>query len=161
MVALALPLAFLWMILTKQYSMEGFLLGYGVSVLFLWLTLKNTLRTNYRKLPGQMIWLGIYTLYVARDTVLSGIDVTLRVLNPKLPINPGHVRVHTLVDNEIISAMSAYAITITPGEMVVDYEGKKKDIMVVHSLNVDKTEQQAARQQRLRLHMLKKVLGYD
>jgi multisubunit Na+/H+ antiporter MnhE subunit len=71
------------------------------------------------------------------------------------------VRVDTLEDNEIISAMSAYAITITPGEMVIDYEGEKKNIMVIHSLNVDKTTQNAAGQQRIRLKMLKKVLGYD
>lgn len=161
MVVLALPLTMLWIVLTGQYSLEGFVLGYGVSLVFLWLTLNKTYTSNYRKIPGQLLWLGVYTLYVARDTVLSGIDVALRVLHPKLPINPGLVRVDTLVDNEIISAMSAYAITITPGEMVIDYEGEKRNIMVVHSLNVNETAQKATRQQYSRLKMLKKVLGYD
>lgn len=161
MVVLALPLTFLWMVLTMQYTLEGFILGYAMSLLFLWLSLKGTLKNNVRKLPSQVLWLGVYTLYVARDTVLSGIDVTLRVLNPKLPINPGLVKVNTLVDNEIISAMSAYAITITPGEMVIDYEGDNRNVMLVHSLNVDDTSKHAAQQQRTRLKMLKKVLGYD
>lgn len=161
MVVLALPLTIFWMILTKQHTFEGFVLGYAASMLFLWLSLKGTLKSNYKKFPSQLLWLCIYTLYVARDTVLSGIDVTLRVLNPKLPINPGLVEVDTLTDNEIISAMSAYAITITPGEMVIDYEGEKKNIMLVHTINVDDTSKQAAQQQRTRLEMLKKVLGYD
>ena len=67
--------------------------------------------------------------------------------------------------NELVSAMSAHGITITPGELVVDFKesnGSEGATMIVHSLNSDVSGSKRLEQdQRLRLKRIKGILGHD
>jgi multicomponent Na+:H+ antiporter subunit E len=47
-------------------------------------------------------------------------DVAKRVINPKLPINPGIVKFQTQLRSEFAQMVLANAITLTPGTVTID-----------------------------------------
>lgn len=157
----AIPLALLWMVVTSNVSLGSFLVGLIVSTAILLLTNTEHIQFDRRRLPDQLRALAIYTVTLMRDIWLSSVDVTKRVLNPKLPINPGVLKVETLDpdESEFAAAFSAHGITITPGELVVDFDGSRA--MFVHCLDVEASAANAPGAQAKRLKLLRRIAGKD
>ncbi|NWF68121.1 MAG: Na+/H+ antiporter subunit E [Chloroflexi bacterium] len=158
-ILLAVPLALTWMVVTGQPNLGGFFVGYLLSVLVLRLLKSQPVDLSARKLPGQLWALLVYSLTLTRDIWLSSIDVTRRVLARQMPLKPGIIAVPTQDANqsEAVAAFSAHGITITPGELVVDFEGKHT--MFVHCLDVDASSASAAAAQSERLRLLNRIFG--
>lgn len=157
----AVPLAVTWMLVTSHVSIDGFFVGYVLGLAILLLLGSNEARINWRKLPDQLVGLVIYLLTLFRDIWNSSMDVTRRVLHPDLPMNPGILAVETgdSTESDAIAAFSAHGITITPGELVVDFA--EKQTMFVHCLDVGASSQNAPVGQEIRLKRLRRVLGRD
>lgn len=157
---LSVPLAILWMIITANISPGSFFVGsiFGVAILLL---LGNEKRAamQWNRLPDQLIAFVVYTVTLLRDIVMCSIDVTKRVLNPNMPINPGILAVTTqdMHENDVIAAFSAHGITITPGELVLDFDGAHT--MYVHCLDIEASAQNASSAQTKRLVLLRRILG--
>jgi multicomponent Na+:H+ antiporter subunit E len=118
------------------------------------------------KIPGQLIGLVIYVIRLAIDVFLSGVDVAGRVIRPSLPIKPDVQRVNTqdATNDNLISALSAHSITITPGELVIDFEEGEhgETIMLVHTLDKDASNmEKLTRDQTKRLKLIRQILGHD
>lgn len=157
----AIPIAFVWMALSAQWSPGGFLVGYVVANVVLQLVGVNRMELQWRKLPMQFAALVVYAVRVGIDIVLCGLDGARRFIDPALPINPGIIAVSTQDESgsEALAALSAHAITITVGELVVEFEGNKT--LYVHCLDVDKSGPRLEMEQSRRLSLLRKVLGHD
>lgn len=155
---LALPLAPVWVILTGQTEPFSWLLGWllGLAVIAL---VRPKIRVNPAKVPGQAIAMLHYSVRLAVDIVMSSVDVTVRVLNPRQPLRQGVIAVKTHSDDGIIGALSAHAITITPGSLVVDFDGR--DRLYVHCLDVDSAAPRLDAEQLERLQLLERMLGHD
>jgi multicomponent Na+:H+ antiporter subunit E len=158
---LSIPLALLWMVVTSNISPGSFIVGLLVGGLILYLNNTEHIQIDRRRLPGQLRALAIYTVTLLRDIWLSSVDVTKRVLNPNLPINPGILKVETLDpdESEFTAAFSAHGITITPGELVVDFDGSKA--MFVHCLDVEASANSAPGAQMKRLKLLRRIAGKE
>ena len=65
--------------------------------------------------------------------VLANVDLAYRVLSPKLPINPGIVKVPTNLKSDFSKFILANSITLTPGTLSLDVED---DHVLVHWVNV-------------------------
>ena len=65
--------------------------------------------------------------------VLANVDMAYRILSPKLPINPGIVKVPTKLKNDLLKFILANSITLTPGTLSLDVED---DHVLVHWVNV-------------------------
>ncbi len=65
--------------------------------------------------------------------VKSNLDVALRVINPKLPINPGIVTYKTKLKSDTAKVFLANAITLTPGTLSIDVIG---DEFYIHWIDV-------------------------
>ena len=158
---LAIPFAIIWMIFTATLTAGGFLVGFvlGFAVL-LGLKLGNV-RVNFRRLPDQFIAFIIYSVTLARDIWNCSVDVAKRVLNPNMPMNPGILAVRTQDPDEsdFTAAFSAHGITITPGELVVDFDGSHT--MFVHCLDIEASAQNADAAQLKRLKLLRRIIGRD
>jgi multicomponent Na+:H+ antiporter subunit E len=156
---LAVPFAVAWMFVTSQLSLGSFVVGLVLGFAVMLLLKSSQTKLSVRQLPDQLWALLIYSVTLCRDIWLSSVDVAKRVLNPDLPMNPGILAVPTQDPNEseAISAFSAHGITITPGELVVDFEGKH--IMYVHCLDVEASSQSAHIAQTKRLKLLNRILG--
>lgn len=157
---LALPLALFWMILVGRAEIASFIIGYVLAFVVM-LLIRPRIRVHPARLPGQLVMLVIYSVVLFRDIVLSSIDVTRRVLDPRMPLKQGIIAVNTQDDAEdgLAAALSAHGITITPGELVVAFEDRHT--MYVHCLDIEDSAPRLDTDQAKRLFMLKRILGRD
>ena len=164
-IVLALPLALGWTIYTAQPTPGNFLLGYIFSVSILMAAGIRGESLRLRNTPRQLYNLVAYTIYLATEVLSAGLKVSAAILKPSLPINPGISSVNTqdAAENELISAISAHGITITPGELVVDFEETDEEgvMMIVHSLNLDSSGPNLDADQRQRLARIRGILGHE
>lgn len=75
------------------------------------------------------------------EVIKANLDVAYRVLHPRLPINPGIVKIKTNLKSEIAQTMLANSITLTPGTMTVDI---KDGDMYIHWIDVKSKEVEEA-----------------
>ncbi len=162
---LSLPLAIGWTIYTAQPTIGNFLLGYLFSLVVLVATGVRGDSFNLRNAPKQLFNLIVYIFFLAYAVLVSGLQVARLILSPSLPIDPGLSAVNTqdVTENSVVSAVSAHGITITPGELVVDFEETAEEgvLMIIHSLNITKSAQNLDSDQTIRLRRIKGILGHD
>jgi multicomponent Na+:H+ antiporter subunit E len=98
-----------------------------------------------------------YSWLVIKDMLNSAYNVAKIVLNPKLPIRPGIIAIDAGCKSELATALSAHAITLTPGEMVVAMD--ENGILYTHTLDIDRSEEHAEHVQSLRRNLLSKLVS--
>jgi multicomponent Na+:H+ antiporter subunit E len=164
---LAVLMAIAWMPLTAHVSLESFGVGLILSFAVLTLLLNGGPKSNapltWRHLPNQTAAAVVYMLTLFRDIYLSAIDVAKRIIDPAMPLNPGIIAVSTQMDSgeikeshaDTIAAISAHGITITPGELVVDFEGS--GVMYVHCLDAVASAGVADSNQSKRMALLRRI----
>jgi len=81
------------------------------------------------------LWFCYYVPMFLWECLKANIDVALRVLNPKLPINPGIVKVKTTLKSDTGLTFLANSITLTPGTFCVDIDAEK-GILYIHWIDV-------------------------
>ncbi|MEM1098262.1 MAG: Na+/H+ antiporter subunit E [Planctomycetota bacterium] len=92
------------------------------------------------------------------DVLLNGVIVAKMVAGGRRAISPGFVRVRDRHDRELASALEAHAITISPGTMVIDFEGEHvrenrggEPTFEVHCLDTRRMESEDDLTQRARV----------
>lgn len=157
----AAAMAGLWMIVTSSLSPDSFLVGFVLALAILLLIRPENTLVDRRRLPDQLAAFAIYLVTLFRDIFISSVDVARRVLSPDMPLNPGIIAVHTQDKDEsdLTAAFSAHGITITPGELVVDFDGSHT--MYVHCLDIEASAQNAVSAQAKRLALLRRITGKD
>lgn len=160
---LAIPLTIGWTIYTAQLSIGNIILGYVFSFIVLVAIGVRGETFNLTNIPQQMKSLIQYILFLSLEVLKSGLQIARIILMPSLPIDPGITVINTQdeTENPIISAISAHGITITPGELVVDFEETSDDgiLMVIHSLNIENSAPTLENDQTVRLQRIKGILG--
>lgn len=158
---LAAAMAGVWMIVTSSLSPGSFGVGFVLALAILLLIRRDSTPVDYRRLPGQAAALVTYIATLFRDIFISSVDVARRVLSPDMPLNPGIIAVHTQDKDEsdFTAAFSAHGITITPGELVVDFDGSHT--MYIHCLDVEASAKDAPAAQAKRLKLLRRIMGKD
>lgn len=156
---IAIPLALFWMGITNILTLGSFAVGYSLSISGLLLFRPELPAINWTKLPGQLFALVIYVALLYRDIILSSIDLTRRILSPNMPLKLGIIAVpiQDPEKSQIVAALSADVVTLTPGELVVELEDN--DVMYVHCLDVEDAEAHAVDVQAKRLRLLERILG--
>jgi len=158
---LSIPMGLAWMFITSQISLENFAVGYVLGFAIITVVQGLTVKEQVLALPGQVWALVIYIGKLYWDITASSIDVARRIIDPDMPLKTGIIAVP--VENgddkdDLIAAMSAHGITVTPGTLVVDFEDTT--VMYVHCLDV---EAAAPRElnggQRYRVEQFRKILG--
>ncbi len=159
---LAIPMAIIWLALTNELTLESFLLGYVVALAIFQLVSRNGPTVKINKLPLQLAAILIYVVILLFEIFISSLDIARRVLDPRLLIEPAiiPVSVQDLTKTSFIAALSIHAITVTPGEMVVDCD-EDEGIMFVHVLNASKSRQTLDADQANRLALIKRMIGQD
>lgn len=165
-------MALLWMIFAGQLSLEGFIVGFIFGFGILVLIRSNTSfdadnePMKISRIPSQIIGLIVYIVRLSIDVFLSGLDVAGKILQPRMPIDPAVQIISTQDDsnNALISALSAHSITITPGELVIDYavDEDGNTTMLVHTLDKNSsTIEKLAEEQTARIKLIRQILGKD
>lgn len=97
--------------------------------------------------PQRLAWLITYALrYFFVDEVKAHLDVMKRILHPKMPINPGIVKIPYEAASDYAMLTVANSITNTPGTVVVEVDPSEK-VFYVHWINAVTTEPIEAKKQ--------------
>ena len=96
-----------------------------------------------------------YLAILAYDLVKSGFIVARIVISPSLPIRPGIVAIPTEVRGDWAIALNAHALTLTPGEMVVEVD--EQGVMYTHCLDATRAEEYILEAQELRQKLLRNI----
>jgi len=124
----------IWLLLTGTLELTSLLLGLTLAVTLALIFGKNSnVFGRFRMTPKVFVYSLIYLFVLSWEIVKSNIDVALRVLNPKLPINPGIVKVKTRLKSPIGRMILANSITLTPGTLTIDM---KDDELYIHWIDV-------------------------
>jgi len=149
-----IPLWLVYLVLTGNGQLSNVLVGLILSVGIVALFRPDVWPTNWRRLPGALLALLQYLLLLAIDLLRSGLQTARIVLSPTLPIKPGIIAIPSDCESELGQALSAHAITVTPGEMVVEMSGD--GVMYTHCLDATHVDAIIAGQ-RKRRDLLQKI----
>ena len=80
-------------------------------------------------------WFCYYVPMFLWECLKANIDVALLVLDPRLPIHPGIVKVKTTLKSDTGLTFLANSITLTPGTFAVDID-REQGVLYIHWINV-------------------------
>lgn len=146
------PLTILYVALTNNFEWRNWLLGVVLSVVIVWLIQPDPDPIHWSHLPQAALRSVQFLALLMWDLIMSGIGVAKLVVQRSPDIKQGIVAIPDATDKGWITTASAEAITLTPGELVVEIG--EDGTLYTHTLNVPRTlansvEEQAKRAQQL------------
>ena len=144
-----------YLILTANLQVSNIVVGVLLSVLVLLLVRPERRKMNSRQFLVAIAATIRYTAGLVSDLILSGIQVARMVLSPSLPINPGIIAIPAQTESELGAALSAHAITLTPGNLVVEMDND--NTMYTHCLDVADSVRKSDEAQKMRRDLLDKI----
>ena len=150
-----LILLVIYLALTGNLQFSNIVLGVMVAGIAALLLRPQPGRMELRRLPAA-IWAAVrYIAILIVDVVKSGIVVARIVLDPALPIRPGIVAIASGCDSELGAALSAHALSITPGELVIGID--EDGVMYTHCLDATHSAEYVAEAQAMRRDLLSEI----
>ncbi|MDX1415484.1 MAG: Na+/H+ antiporter subunit E [Candidatus Promineifilaceae bacterium] len=151
-----LGLTAVYLALTGNFQLSNIVAGLIISTFVVWLLRMENKPLSLRAFFPAAWALVKYIVVLMIDLVISGLQVARIVLSPKLPIAPGNIAIPTRCSTDLAQALSAHAITLTPGEMVV--EMGERGVMYTHALDATDADEYVAQAQEKREQMLIKIM---
>jgi multicomponent Na+:H+ antiporter subunit E len=146
-----------YLALTANLEPINVIAGLIIAALVVLLVRPQPHKVDWRQVPEMTVALGRYVLVLIYDLVVSGVQVARIVLDPKLPIKPGIIAIPSRCRSEMASALNAHAITLTPGESVI--EMGEDGVMYTHCLDADQSKELIEQAQDLRVNLLEKIFN--
>ncbi|MEA1878842.1 MAG: Na+/H+ antiporter subunit E [Bacteroidota bacterium] len=130
-----------WMILNNSLAIEIWLTG-GVVSLFLALLLCGHCGVfqGVNLTPKALLYTVVYLFVFLFELVKSNVLIALMVLTPSLPINPGVIRVKTVLKSKMARLILANSITLTPGTFTIDLID---DTLYIHCVDLEGEDHEA------------------
>jgi len=125
----------LWILLTwEEISEQGMPpLAIGVGTCLIIAAASRNLFPAVSVHPRRVVFFIIFIPALLWEIIKSNLDVAYRVLHPRMPINPGIVRVPVNLQSQYGKTILANSITLTPGTLTLDVSGQN---FYVHWLNI-------------------------
>lgn len=139
-----LLLALAWVTLTVDITFANVLLGFVVSHVTLWIIFRHSAGKGYfLKIPLclQFAWLFL------KEVVKSCVEVAIQVVREGKQIEPAIIRLETDISSDLELMFFSSFITLTPGNVVLDYEEDTK-VFYIHLLtsrSIEKNRRDLAR----------------
>lgn len=149
------PLLFVYLELSSNFELSNIIVGLMIVTGIVKLIRPRRLPTDLRRLPSSVLALMRYLIKLVYDVIASGIQVARIVMDPALPIKPGIVSISSECESEMATALSAHAITLAPGEMVVEMD--EKGVMYTSCLDTTNSEKYIEDAQKIRKDLLQKI----
>jgi len=124
-----------WLLLSGYFT--AFLLGAGAGCALAVLLLARRMRVvDHEGHPVQLAWRAFfgYWPWLAREILRSALDVSRRILDPRLPISPALARFAPSQRSDLGLVIHANSITLTPG--IVSIEVAPGEFLV-HALTAE------------------------
>lgn len=130
-ILISIMLFIYWLLLSGHFHepwlvISGAVLSVGVVFFCTYKGIVDAESFPIEKLPRSLL----YWPWLGWQIVLSALNVTKLILNPKLPIAPRMVKVATLQRSPVGLTTYANSITLTPGTISVEVGERRKAIWV-------------------------------
>ena len=113
---------------------QELILGAIVSVILTIILAKLVNYTiDYRFPVKLLVFVFAYLPVFIWQLILANFDVARRVISPKIPLNPGFVKIKTDLKGDFAKLTLANSITLTPGTLSVDIDN---EYIYVHTVDV-------------------------
>ena len=149
------PLLFVYLELSSNFELSNIIVGLMIVTGIVKLIRPRRLPMDWRRLPSSVFALMRYLVTLVYNVIVSGIRVARIVMDPALPIKPGIVSIPSEYESEMGTALSAHAITLAPGEMVVEMD--EKGVMYTSCLDTTNSEKYIEHAQKIRKDLLQKI----
>jgi multicomponent Na+:H+ antiporter subunit E len=135
---IATVLLFITWILLSGVATQELIFGGITAVIISLIFLSRLTILGDIKLSFKAFMYGIsYFFLFSWELLKSNLDVAKRVISPKLPINPGIVKVKTKLKTPLGRAFLANSITLTPGTLTVEM---RDEYFYIHWIDVSSTD---------------------
>ena len=145
-----------WVFLTWPPDGQHLIVGVLVAIFVSYFTGDMFVkRPHLFKHASRYFWFLYYVPIFIWECTKANIDVAIRVSHPRLPINPGIVKVKTTLKSDTGLTFLANSITLTPGTLSVDID-QENGFLYVHWIDVKAEDQEKATQ--IIVHRFEKIL---
>lgn len=131
-ICINLLIAFMWTFLGESYSIAGFVTGYIVGIVLLFL-LRRFLKGPFYLWRAYKIL--VLALIFIKELILSNFEITKLVYARRLNINPGIFTLETELETDWEITLLATLITLTPGTVTMAVSPDKKELYI-HAMDI-------------------------
>jgi len=132
---------FLWIVLTYPFSIQEWEAGALIAFLGALLSYKQLSVSGIKNIKRIGILIFWYLPVFTWEMIKANIHVASIVLNPKMPINPGIVKIKTNLKSPVARVWLANSITLTPGTLSLEVE---EHYLYIHWITVKSTDVEGA-----------------
>jgi multicomponent Na+:H+ antiporter subunit E len=126
----------LWIILNEKVSVITFMSGGILGILAVMLTENVLTYSNYRNTYNVNIFEMLkYLFYLLFEIYYSGFSAVKMILSGD--VNPDIVTIETEIEDDFKKCILANSITLTPGTVTLDVEGKRLKVLWINCLTKD------------------------
>ena len=144
-----------YILLSDRWNIGNLAIGLLIAIGITALLRPRLERPDWRRLPGAAWAVARYGWVILYDMVTSGYQVARILLSRKMNIKPGIIAIPSGCQSELGTALSAHAITLSPGELVVEMD--EQGVMYTHCLDVSRASQHLIQAQEIRQTLLSKI----
>jgi multicomponent Na+:H+ antiporter subunit E len=146
-----------YLMLTSNFEwlniIVGILIAIGITLL-----LRPRLKVfSWRETPQAIVALLRYLLILAYDIVSGGVMVARVALSRHPELNSAIIAIPSECTSELATALSAHAISIAPGELVVEIDDN--GVMYTHVLDASHSPEYKEQAQKLRRDLLQRIFS--
>lgn len=150
-----LPTTLLYLMLTGNFEPLNWGLGLFVALAVVALLRPEPTPIRWSHLPQAAIGTMLFIAKLLKELLVTGIQVAQLVLQKEPNIQQGIVAIPDATNEAWVTTVSAEAITLTPGEMVVEIG--PDGTLYTHTLDVNATVKNSLAQQKNRASQLEGI----
>lgn len=125
-------IAFLWMLLSDQWSILDFLIGFLIGIAIVFYMRRFFTSPFYLK---KVLAIVKFVYVLIKEIISSSIFVIRLVINPKLSFTPGIFSLKTVLETDVEVTLVSMLITLTPGSCVMEISPDNK-ILYIHAMDL-------------------------
>ena len=130
----------LWLAFTTSLELQELVIGFFVSLFVTIITNSLVSWGNFILFnPIRLFYFLVYIPVFIWAMIKANLDVAWRVIQPKIPLNPGIVKLKTDLDSDIGKLLLTNSITLTPG--TISFQVNNNDLYI-HWIDVKSQNKQ-------------------
>jgi multicomponent Na+:H+ antiporter subunit E len=138
---LILGLSMIWCLIVGEFNLRQWIVGLVLGAVIILATgWGRGQKISVAKLPHRLLFLVFFTFaLVPYHIIQANLHMAWRLLRGRRGINPGIVRIRSGELTELALGLEEQVITLTPGQLVVDYSADD-EVVYVHVIDVGEYE---------------------
>ena len=149
-------LTFVYLLLTSNLEWLNIIAGLVIAIGITLLLRPHFRPVSWRRAPRAILAIIQYLGILIYDIFKGGIMVARSVWSRDLKIQPSIISIPSGCESELATALSAHAVSISPGEVVVEID--PNGVMYTHVLDVTHSAEYQEQAQQMRNDLLSKII---